>query len=541
MKACPPQLGQPLPAPHYAELHFAPQGRRLSRLWQPWPEIYLDLPWRVEAGDRAPLLLVAADAARWPVDLLGWRVSWLDPRGRLGTLELPGGQQLSGQVDGVVIGELPVDEPGSWEVWIDGVARRRGGGAEIHFRNQLARGFAEEPLRLRVDPGPLPGAPGRLRGDPHVHSTGTRDMIEFGPPPELLRRAAQALGLGWFALTDHSYDLDDASDSCWRSDPALPRWREQQAWITASREGTGAFVLPGEECSVGAPGGGVLHLLLLAPPRFVEGAADSGERLLPGRSRWPLAELLADLRDSGCLPVAAHTGERPSRGERLLLRRRAWTAPALAALPAQQAISGGLGASWERGRALWIQSLRTGARPALLAGSDSHGHFSLARSLRVPGWSVETRRRGLFGRYTSAPLLPPEAAAALPAGGLSLAEAGRLQEILLAALASGDVLCGDGPLVGFRGAAGDWRCGGPCDSFSGWRLAWEAATGAGALRELRLFGGDAGGERLLGTWTPDAAAGERGLPASAGGCDWLRAELLQADGWGSTGAFWRGA
>lgn len=537
MKACPPCLATPPAAPRYAELHYAPLGPRLSRLWQPWPEIYLDLPWRLRAGDRAPLLLTAADAHRWPVRVGEWRLHWVDPAGRIGSRELPGELELDAALAGHVIAEIPVEEPGPWEFWVDGLARRAGGG-EVRFRNQLARGFPEEPLRVRVDEGPLPRLAGLVRGDPHAHSSGTRDMIEFGPPPELLRRAAAAVELDWFALTDHAYDLDDAVDSHWRNDPALPRWQAQRAWIAASRAAPGALVLSGEECSVGAPEGGVLHVVLLEPPRFFHGSADGGERGLPGASEWSLAALLDALRGDACLPLASHTGERPSRGERLALRRRAWSVDSLVGLPAQQPLSGGLGAEWRRGLALWCASRAAGRRPSLLAGSDSHGHFSLNRSLSTPLWSVQCSRRGLFGRYASSLTLPAADAAALVAGGLPDAEGLRLRTALLDRLRGGDVLAGDGPLTGFR-RADESRFGGSVESWQGWRLFWECAPGAGELRGLRLFGGDAAGESLLGEWCPDAPSGELPLPAAADRCHWLRTELRQADGFASSGGLAR--
>lgn len=538
MKACPPRLATPTPPLRYAELHFAPLGSGLSRHWQPWPEIYLDLPWRLDAGGRAPLLLAAADARRWPVRVGDWRLHWMDPRGRLGVRDLPGDCELTGDLEGRVVAELPLDEPGVWEFWVDGRARRLDGGGEIRFRNQLAKGFPEEPLRVRVDAEPLPRVEGLVRGDPHAHSSGTRDMIEFGPPPELLRRAAAALDLDWFALTDHSYDLDDAAESFWRGDPALPRWRAQQDWIAASRTAPGAFVLSGEECSVGAPEGGVLHLVLLEPPRFFPGGADSGERGWPGRSEWSLGALLDELDGVRCLPMAAHTGETPSRGERLALRRRAWSGESLRRIPAHQPLSGGLGPEWARGRALWVEARARGLRPALLAGGDSHGHFSLNRSLSTPLWSVETRRRGLFGRHVTATRLPPADASALLAGEPDAARSAELAERLLATLRGGDALAGDGPLVGFLAADG-WRFGGSVASYDGLRLAWRAAAGAGVPRRLRLWGGDASGETLLGAWIPEGSEGERGLPAAVEGCRWLRAELLQEDGFATTGALER--
>jgi hypothetical protein len=523
------------PCPQYAELHYAPWGRALSRLWQPWPEIYLDLPWRVRAGRPLPLLLAWADAHRYPVLLRELALTWLSPRGELRRDRLACDLRVESALGGALPLETALEEPGLWQCWVDALVERLPGsagaaGQTLRFRNQLTARLPEEPLQVRVDAEPLPLLPGLLRGDPHAHASGTRDMIEFGPPPELLRAAAGALELDWFALTDHSYDLDDASD-CWRRrDPALPAWRAQQDWLRAAAATPGPFVLPGEECSAGGLGGGVLHLLLLDPDRFYAGSADGGESLLPRRPEWRLPALLEALRGTGCLPVSAHTGESPGPAERVLLRRRAWREADLDLLGAHQILSGGLGGPFAAGRALWLEQLRRGRAAAILAGGDSHGHFSLARRLQLPGLALSWNREGLFGRYCSAVRLEGGAEALAPAAGG--ARSGRL----LAELAAGRCLLGDGPLLAFEDEAGGLHWGGALPSPRRLALrAWTLPAG-GPLLNLRLFGGGYGGEELLGEWREGGVELSLPLDESWLGRRWLRAELRQRDAFAMTNA-----
>jgi hypothetical protein len=385
-----------------------------------------------------------------------------------------------------------------------------------------------------VDACSLPRLPGLALGDPHVHSSGTRDMIEFGPPPALLRAAARAVELDWFALTDHSYDLDDAPDDWRRRDPALPAWRAQQDWLAAAARWPGPFVMAGEECSVGGLGGGVLHLLLLNPDRFWPGSADGGESWLPRRPEWRLPALLEALRGTGCLPVSAHTGELPGAGERLLLNRRAWRAGDVALLSAHQVLSGGLGEAFRCGRRLWLEQLGQGRETAILAGGDSHGHFSLGRSVRVPGLSLGWGRGQLFGRYRSAVLLEDDAAARLdppPPGVPDLRSA-----LLVEELAAGRVLLTDGPLLWFAEAGGAPCLGGALPRADGLRLCLRTHADAGPLRWVRLHGGGPAGEALLGEWQGLGPEAELPLDPSWRRCRWLRAEARQADGFAMTNA-----
>lgn len=531
----------PLPqrSPRYPELHYAPLGRRLSRLWQPWPELFLDLPWRAEAGAAVPLLAAWADAHRFPVRLLRLDLLLVSPRGRVERQTRELDLVLDGQVGGAVLERLVLEEPGLWQVWADVELERRPGttgvaGQRLRCRNQLAPGLPEEPLTCRVDAEPPPRLPGLVACDLHVHSSATRDMVEFGPPPDLLREAARTLGLDVFALTDHSYDLDDAVDDWNRHDPDLPVWWAQQEWIRAANATPGPFVLDGEECSVGAAAGGILHLLLLHPPHFVPGSADGGEGGRPRRPEWRLPALLEALQGSACLPAAAHSAEVPGRGERLLLRRRAWSREDLRLVPAHQALSGGRGPDGETVLAGWVDCLAAGGRPALLAGSDCHGAFSLDRRVRRPLVRLDQDQGRRFGDGTSQVLLPP-GALAVPA------PCGDRAGLLLDELRAGRVLTGNGPLLAFADARDTPILGGGVDPERTLRLrAWLPAA-SGKRGRVRLLAGSGTGERVLMDQELDGPYGEWPLGDPWSGARWLRAELRMPGGWACTGALFPGA
>jgi len=523
--------------PCYAELHGAPLGKRCSRLWQPWPSCYLDLPWRVTLGKRIPLLAAWSGAHRFPLRLCEVQLTLADPGGVLHHQRHDLSVDLRGVVGGQVLLDLQLDQPGLWQVWADVRAERLPGphgatGMGVRFRNHLAPFLPEEPLQVRVDRQGPPRLPGMVQGDPHVHSSATRDMVEFGPPPHLLREAARSLDLDWFALTDHSYDLDDDPVDWHRNDPALPVWKAQQEWIRQAAVSQGPFVLAGEECSVGGVGGGILHLLLLAPTRFWPGGADGGEGWRPRRPEWRLPALMEALQDSGTLAVSAHTGERPGAGERWLLRRRAWKGRDMALVQGHQILSGGVGAAFQAGLDLWRGELAQGRFSPILAGGDSHGHFSLGRSVRVPALSLGWGRGQLFGRYRSAVLLQEGESLALEGNGEDRRSARLVEE-----LASGRVLLGDGPLLHAVSGGGHPVLGGPLGGSRPW-LRMEQHTAAGPLRSLRLFGGDGDGERLVHEWSDLPQEAMLPFPADWQRWRWLRAELRQAQGFAMSNAWW---
>jgi hypothetical protein len=499
------RFGQEL---RYAELHYAPFGKGLSRLWQPWPEVYLDIPHRVTLGQPLPLLAAWADAHRFPCTLESFSCQLVSPSGRIlhKALDEIGSIPLDERQGGAVLTQFELDEAGEWQIWVDAQARSLSG--TQRFRNQLAKAFEGEwPLIVRVESEPLPRMEGLMAGDPHVHSAGTFDMIEFGPPPDLLLAAARALELDWFALTDHSYDLDDALDDVRRQDPALPRWQAQQDWIRTRNPETDPLVIPGEELSIEGLGGGILHLLLLAPDQFYFGSADGGESALRRKSEWQLPALLERLRDTGCLPVSAHTCEEPGLGERLVLGRRRWEAADMRLLSCQQILSAAANQDFRDGLGISLDLMRQGLSQSWLAGNDSHGHFSIGRSIRWPGRSVSQGRGQLFGRFRSMVLARPDQ--------------DRLQQAVLEECAAGRVLLSTGPLLSFEDHSGQRAFGGA------WQGAGELELQARLTAHqpegfLRVFREDQGQEKLI---FEQPVSRDATLKLEMPTRGWLRAEL----------------
>ena len=97
--------------------------------------------------------------------------------------------------------------------------RRRVGGEDLEpfeVWQPLVVSWAAESLPLR--------ASGQwYYGDTHYHSSYTNDLKEFGNPIPDSRAAAQAMGLDWLIITDHSVDLAD-NNPYWADQGGGTRW-----------------------------------------------------------------------------------------------------------------------------------------------------------------------------------------------------------------------------------------------------------------------------------------------------------------------------
>ena len=135
-------------------------------------------------------------------------------------------------------------------------------------------------LRVYLSCDDLPDSRRVLYGDLHYHSSYTENVVEFGAPIAATAKMARAMGLSFFAVTDHSFDLDNDPADPGRKDPDLRKWRSFLEEC-ASVDGGDVTILPGIEVSAGSAKGRNLHLLILNPGRFHHGRGDSDEA--PGR------------------------------------------------------------------------------------------------------------------------------------------------------------------------------------------------------------------------------------------------------------------
>ena len=308
----------------YAETHYTlPLGLSLVR--QDFPEILADLPWRLEPGRPLTVLCLIKDAHRFPIALESVEVTVRWPSGGLWKRTFPLSIPVLDARLWYQVLEIPREHLPHPRVRVDVLFTGRRRGRPFRFHNDNYRGLSHASLRCLLSSHPLPGKPHWHPGDPHVHSFSTEDQVEFGAPPEAVVALARALGLGWTAITDHSYDLDDLPGEPLRPDPSLVKWDTLKSTIGRLSGRHPDFVpLLGEEISCGSARGRNVHLLALGTKTFIPGSGDSAERWLRTAPTLSVGRVLRLIGRDGGVAFAAHPEEPGSFLERLLLRRGPW-------------------------------------------------------------------------------------------------------------------------------------------------------------------------------------------------------------------------
>lgn len=400
-------VGLTLPA-LYAEIHYR-FGFLPSRLFTNAPEIVFDMPFRSQRGQPLPLFLIIKDADKFP--LLPVRVKLY-----YGMSESPERSiQLAIDHQGPIEApfyhhtfRLPpdlIDKTGRWYFRPVLFWKAERHSAEQQTAVDAYKGEKTPHLVVDIEEEPLPKFPGWRLGDLHTHSNFTSDQIEFGAPLPQMQEAAKSVGLDFFAVTDHSYDLDDAEDNYLLNDPALPKWHRFWSEVEELNRNGGdrPTIIPGEEVSCGNYRNNNIHLLILNDRRFHRGYGDGAEKLFANRPTQSLQQVL-QAASPQALAIAAHPGETPPFSQRFLLNRGDWTThdclhPRLNAL---QVLNNNNPAALNRGLSLWKAALLSGRKTGIVAGSDAHGNFNLYRQVEIPLISMLRHRDHLFGLYRTA-------------------------------------------------------------------------------------------------------------------------------------------
>ncbi|MCK5380552.1 MAG: CehA/McbA family metallohydrolase, partial [Candidatus Latescibacteria bacterium] len=417
----------------YAETHYTFPGL-FSLLKRRQPEILADAPFRVEPSSPIPLLCLIKDAHRYPITLERVSVSVRAPSGSIQRIDFPLHVSISEPFWHRV---LPVEafEPGRTLLDVRFYATRKG--KRWTVRNDNYRTVSHDPLLVEVAPEPLPRAADWYYGEPHAHTQYTNDQVEFGAPIAATVELARAMGLSWFAATDHSYDLDDCSDNFLRNDPDHPLWRALKRDIERAHQEHPDFVaLIGEEVSCGNAAGQNVHLLAYGLSDLIVGKGDSAERWFRTRPDRSVSDVLEEVRRQGGVAYAAHPLEPTPFFQRKLVRRGNWHWEDLLqdGLSGLQFWNGKQDRGLVRGKQAWIALLLEGKRVFALGGDDAHGNFNRFRQIGVPFVTMRESNQQRFGAVRTALYLPD-----------GLSKPGMLE-----ALRTGRSVITDGPFVAFH-------------------------------------------------------------------------------------------
>ncbi len=398
------------------------------------PEILADAPFRVEPSTQLPILCLIKDANLYPIWLEQVSVCVRYSSGRSQVVCFPVEERIENLIWHRVFAIDPL-ETGVAAVDVELSFRDK---KRNHIvRNDNYRHTSHAPLVVQIASEPLPRSQGWYYGETHFHSLYTSDQVEFGSPVAAAVQMAQALGLGWMAVTDHSYDLDNYPGDVVRNSPTLPLWEQLRAEVAELNLKTNKFVtLIGEEISCGNRWGRNIHLLGYGIEQFIPGSGDSAEKLFKVSPELSLGEVLAKVQGQGGVAYAAHPCAVTPLPQRFILQRRNWhnadfEEPGLSGL---QFWNGLKDLGFHRGRQRWIKLLLAGKRVFALGGNDAHGDFNRSRRIRIPFLHIAETDHNCFGKVRTCLLVK-----------------GKLNEkSVLDALRNGRCITTDGPFVAFQ-------------------------------------------------------------------------------------------
>lgn len=373
----------------YAETHFRFGGWTPSLLFKREPEVIFDMPRRIDSGKDVPLLLQLNDVKRFPVKIEKVTIA-ISQNGKsrivfesknLNEFEIKHNFSLNAPSFMINIPSRNFDN-GTFSLACKAEIKNRNKKIII-FNNNLITSD-KKPLFGTYAEDKLPGHDRCLYGDMHVHSQYTESHVEFCPPLKAIDSAANAFGLNFLSIIDHSYDIECSMEDYLKPDPEIRRWQAFQKEINDSNFNT--EIIPGEEISVLNSRKRVVHLGGAGVKTFIRGSADGARKKISIIEHSPsIDEASSSIHKDQGLSFAAHPGANCGFLQKLLLKRGVWENCDISnKIDAFQAVNNGFRKGWYRARKLWIKRLLEGQKLPLIAGNDSHGDFNRYIALKIP-------------------------------------------------------------------------------------------------------------------------------------------------------------
>lgn len=436
----------------------------------------------------------------------------------------------------------------------------------VYYRDDWFNYTETRRLRVRVGGGPFPWPAGWYGGDTHYHSMYTNNIAEFGAPLPAVRLAAEALGLHWLTVTDHSCDLDETGDGSYSyatheweytiqgSEGTATHYRDVFAhgssWgglgaDVAELDGPGLRLCRGVEINLASIDGDsyqkTLHALFYDPDYIASPLSGAfGERpvtpALPAGldqlaaegfayashplsdlsaewggidwgvngARWGDEDLAAALEREGFRGLEAFNTRETRRSSDQNDPWADFDAGAAPAIPYPTELLEGI-ALWD---ALLRASLEAGPagsprRIFLAGGSDAHGDFNYATYFGLDSYATDNA----IGKVQTIAYVPGDHAP----GNLPPMSA------ILDAYRAGRTVVSDGPFLEIgidRSGDGDWYDAadlmigsvGELDPASAaLSVRWASLPEFGEIAAVRVWAGDPFGMTLLAEWDPSAS------------------------------------
>ena len=502
----------------YFEMHYRFRFFPFSRYFKREPEILADAPHSLEPGRKLPLTILIKDAHQFPITLHKIGFTLIDDRDQRRSEEKNYRQVLSSAWFEDIVEIDTGDLSGQIRITVDFLYEI--GGRVKTARNHNISTSPAFPLVTKLADDPLPGSDDYFWGDLHYHSAYTEDFVEYGAPLKATKATAEALGLDFVAISDHSYDLDNENGSWKDNDPDLKKWFKSRREIAEINTSPGPVLLPAEEVTVRNTNGKNVHFLIFNHPDFIPGSGDSAEQWLHTKSEHSITEVL-NILDKNALAIAAHPFMIYPFLQTLLLNRGRWESAdlQLPGLTGLQVINGYLTPDMIDS---WVTLLLTGKRCFIYAGNDAHGNFNHFHQIKIPMLSTHHHRNQILGQWRTG---------VLRNGKLTL-------EKLITPLRRGSCIVSNGPAVTLTANSADGVFlpgdSSPAAEFS-LELDCRSSPEFGKLDQIRIYQGKIGArsETIIHTesWSNDSYAARIRLTeqrlAEPG---YIRAELTTATG-----------
>ena len=481
-----------LPILLYAEMHYRFKYFA-SLLKKPEPEILIDAPHRIDPDRTLPIMMLIKDADQFPVHIRSVQITiyregkkyysetiapdqpiFVNTRYWWNIAEIEFRKELES-----VFGRLSIDVDITYEVF----------GKIRTIQNNNIRTSSKKPLVVYRSKSSLPTLPGWIAGDTHTHSSYTDDQVEFGSPIQASVALSKAMGLSYFCVTDHSYDLDDAVGNYLVNDPEIPKWHQLQNDVNESNSRQKEFVvIRGEEVSCENSDGRTVHLLLFGSRTFFHGSGDGAEKWFQTQCEHTIPYVLRS-KEAGVAAYAGHPTEDVPLLQRLLLGRGEWSKQdvSLPELHGIQILNGENSDAFRNGMDVWKWLLLRGEKKFIAAGNDAHGNFNRFVQIGIPFISIREKESQLFGKMKTVLFASVD------------------ENSIVSALSAGRSVITNGPLVVVEVETSRHSIGRIGDTVAGksWVLKIHAQSSEefGTFSLIRIIAGTVGKhERVLHVW-----------------------------------------
>lgn len=376
----------------YPETHYRFSKFPFSKYYKPEPEIMIDLPYKSRTGE-FPVFLIIKDADLFPVLVWEVKFTFLFESGEKYSKTFLLRKKFGSKLDFDTFDFDFNDKKGFVRVTAD-VRYYLNGKLISAVNDNLGKYFNELEIYLNDDEELFDGF---IQGDLHYHSDFTSDQVEFGAPVEAARVCAACLGLDFFAVTDHSYDLDDEPDDYLKNDPELKKFSEMKTACDELSDEE-VTIINGEEVTVRNAKNRNVHILAYDAP-FFEGSGDSAENWLRTRSENSIGDVVEGA-GGGSLVIAAHPFTKVPWLEYLLVRRGSWSVGDILDnnITHIQILNGDHDEDFFKSLVTWVELLLKGYKIFITAGNDAHGNFNIFRQVKVPMFSLISAHKQLFGK-----------------------------------------------------------------------------------------------------------------------------------------------